>query len=136
MSVTVAQARRLVELKDEKVALQQKADDAERKYRDAEAQFWLDMEEGSDPTVTKDLGPPYGRVQFQRRETITGRVLNDEAAEEALRAMGLEDAILGPRKVRQKVLSEHVKTWLESGAPLPEGVDFNARRYVTVSKKG
>jgi hypothetical protein len=136
VSVDAAKARRLVQLKDEKNRAEKVAEAAARAYRDAEADFWLDLEDGSDKTITKDLGPPYGVVQFQRRETITGRVLNDEQAEKALEALGESEAILGPRSVRKKVLNEKVRRWIESGQPLPEGVDFNTRRYVTVTKKG
>lgn len=136
MSASVQKARRLVDLKDRKAKLEREAEAAAQEYREAEADFWMDLEEGGAKTITLELGEPYGTVQFQRRETITGRVLNDEAASEALEAMGLGEAVLGPRKVRQKVLSEHVRDWLQSGQPLPEGVDFSARRYVTVTRKG
>lgn len=136
MSDLPAKGRRLVDLKDEKTRLEKAAESAAREYREAEADFWLDLEDGGTKTVTVELGEGYGTVQFQRRETITGRVINDEAAAAALAEAGLGDAVLGPRKVRQKVLSEYVRSRLESGQPLWEGVDFSARRYVTVTKKG
>lgn len=138
MSVTVAQARRLVELKDEMNDKGTIADKAAKAYRTAEEQFWLDLDEdeAKTSTITLDLGKPFGKVQFQKRETITGRVLSDDEAVEALKALGLEDEILGGRQIRKGVLNEHVRQWLRSGMPLPEGVDFNAKRYVTVSKKG
>lgn len=136
MTISVAKGRRLMELKAEKERTAKAAEAAERTYRSAESDFWMDLDEEGDLTVKKDLGEPYGVVTFQKRQTITGRILNDEEAEAALAALGEEDAILGPRKPRGKVLNELVRSRLESGQPLPDGIDFNTRRFITATRRG
>lgn len=137
MSLDSTKARRLVDKKTEMQRLDREYEEAKREYKAAEQDFWMDMEEGDDTTFSKDLGEGYGKVTFSKRETITGRILDKEAAEASLREMGLDEAVLQPHhEVRKKVLNEHVNSWLKEGSPLPKGIDFIARRYITVTKKG
>jgi hypothetical protein len=129
-------ARRLVDarrVKDETAAAEKKAKEA---YAEIEAEFWQTVDDMGVKTVTLDLGEGYGKAQFQRRETITASAFNPEAAERAIKAMGLEDELLGPRATRQKVLSEYVRDWLASGQELPEGVEPRVRRYISIGFKG
>lgn len=127
--------RRLVDLKDRMNAAKITAENAERAYREAEKAFWQDLadEMGNVKKFAADLGPGYGTIEFQRRETITSRILDEEAAAEALEELGHGD-ILG-RKIPKIVLNELVRDWIKSGEPLPPGVDFHARRYIAVSRK-
>lgn len=134
-----AKARELLELKDEHGRKKAASEAATRRFREAEADFWdvLDDELGV-KTVTLELGAPHGTVTLGRRETIKGRVIDEDKAIEALRKMGLDDAVLKPvPQVRQKVLNEHVRDILKSATgKLPEGVDFIKTRYIQVTKKG
>lgn len=129
-----AKARRLVDLKKRKNAAEKDAKAADKAYRKAERDFWIDLEESDMTTFPIDLGEGYGKITFQRRETNRGVILDPARAEEALTAMGLDDAILAEtHNIRQKVLNEHVRDWIKSGAQLPEGIDFSTSRYVTVT---
>lgn len=129
-------ARRLIEAKDKYEAEKLAFEDAKRKYRALEAEFWQHLDEDLGvTTLTLELGEPFGKVQLQKRETIKARVIDAETAADSITAAGLGDAILQDVPgVRQKVLNEHVRDWLKSGADLPEGIDFTATRYVSVTR--
>ena len=133
-----SRARRLVDLKDEKNRLEKDADRAARAYADEEQAFWMELadELGDIKTVTLDLGEGYGTIQLQRRETITARIVDKEAAVGALEAAGLGPGMLGVPEIRKRALNEEVRDRLQRGEALPDGVDFNARRYITVTRKG
>jgi hypothetical protein len=130
-------AAELIELKREKDRLKIAFEDAKRAYTAAERDLWHHLDEDLGvKTITLELGEPHGTIQLQRRETIKGRVIDDEAAVAALREMGLGEAVLKDiPQVRQKVLNEHVRDILKSGGDLPEGVDFVPTRYISVSKR-
>jgi len=104
-------------------------------YKETQADFWETMDDQGLTTFTADLGPGFGKVQFQKRETIRGVVKDADKAAAAIKELGLELELLGAPKVHQKVLSEHVRDWLQSGQALPEGIDFNPTRYVSVTRK-
>jgi len=128
------QGRRFVDLKTKRDKLKIEYEAAEEKFRDAEAAFWQAIDASEQKSAHFDLGPGYGEVQFTRRETVTSTVLNIEDAEAALKEMGLDEAVI-KADVRKKVLNEYVRDWLKSGQPLPKGIDFHARRYLTTTKK-
>lgn len=133
-----SRARRLVDLKDEKNKLEKEAERAARAYAEDEREFWAELadELGDIKTVTLDLGEGYGTVQLQRRETITARIVDKEAAVVSLEEAGLGPGMLGVPEIRKRALNEEVRDRLQRGEALPEGVDFNARRYITVTRKG
>jgi hypothetical protein len=101
----------------------------------AQDAFWEALEDQGMKSTTLDLGPGFGEIQFQRRETIKGIVKDPSAAAAAIREEGLADELLGEQKVRQKVLSEYVRDWIASGQSLPEGIDFTPTRYVSITRK-
>lgn len=92
------------------------------------------MEAAGDITVTKDLGPGYGRVQLGRRKTIFGRVIDSEVALEALENEGY-GAEMAKVEIRKGPLNELIRTRLETGEALPDGVDFSETRYVQVTRR-
>lgn len=92
------------------------------------------MEAAGDITVTKDLGPGYGRVQLGRRKTIFGRVIDSEVALEALDNEGY-GAEMAKVEIRKGPLNELIRTRLETGEALPDGVDFSETRYVQVTRR-
>lgn len=128
-------ARRLADLKAEMARTQKIADAAEKQYREAERDFWLDLEEEGIKTTSFDFDDG-STIQVQRRETITSTILDKEAAVQSLVELGYGDELLGQPEIRKKVLNEVVRNLLQAGEGLPEGVDFNPRRYITVTKKG
>lgn len=110
-------------------------DKAEKEFKATQESVWDHLDDIGLTTFNIDLGPGYGNVQFQKRETIRGIVKDHDKATAALQALGLEDALLGKPKIHQAPLTEHVKDLLEQGEQLPEGIDFNPTRYVSMSRK-
>jgi hypothetical protein len=136
MSAIDTAARRLVDKKDLYQRLDRESKAAARDYRDEERAFWMMVKQefGDAKTFTLPLGEGYGDIQFQRRETVTARVLDIDAAMEALDD-DERHAMFGPQP-RKKVMNEHVRERLEAGEPLPPGIDAHFKRYITVTKKG
>lgn len=112
-----------------------KTDKLEKEYKETQADFWETLDDQGMTTFTADLGPGFGKIQFQKRETIRGVVKDPEKAAASLKEAGLDAELLGAPKVHQRALSEHVRDWLQSGQALPEGIDFNPTRYVSVTRK-
>lgn len=134
MTESVAtKARRFVDAKRKKDKLGIAFDKAEAEFKRLQAELWVAIEATEQKSGTWDLGPGYGTVQLTRRATTTGIVLNKEEAEKALEELGEE--FLGNREVRKKVLNDHLRDCLKTGKPLPKGVDFNTRRYLTTTIK-
>lgn len=86
------------------------------------------------PTVTLDLGPGYGRVQLGKRSTIFGRVIDIDTAIAALEKEGYGEEMV-KSELRKGALNEMIRTRLENGEPLPDGVDFSETRYVQVTRR-
>lgn len=128
-------ARQLVDLRTAKDDTERAAKKAKSEYKAVEAEFWENMEDQGLTTFTADLGEGYGKVQFQKRETIRGIVRDKARAITALTEMNLEDALLGTPEIPQGALSEHVRDWLASGQEIPDGIDFNPTRYVSQTRK-
>lgn len=128
-------ARQLVDAREKRDDANQKAKKAEKAYKDLEREFWETMSDVGQTTATFDLGEGYGKVQFQRRETIRGIVTDPEAAVQAIIDAGLGPALLGPQKVQARALNEQMRSWLDAGQPIPNGLDFNPSRYVSITRK-
>ena len=128
-------ARALVDAREEKDRTEKIADSAKKRYKTLEREFWEHLNDIGQTTGTFDLGEGYGKVQFQKRETIRGIVTDHEKAVQAIIAAGYDDALLGPQKLQQRALNEQMRTWLNSGQPIPEGLDFNPSRYVSITRK-
>jgi hypothetical protein len=132
------QARRLVDLRERRDETELAFESAKKAYLGAEKAFWNDLkdEKGNVKKIELDLGPGYGSIEFTRRETITSRVIDKKAAEAALIEMEQDDATLGETKIVNKApLNQLVNKLLKAGQPLPDGVDFHARRYIAISRK-
>ena len=136
MSETLkSRAARLVVLKDDMTRARHNAEKAEKAYRDAERDLWIELEDAGMKTGKFDLGDGQ-EVSLQRRETITSRVIDEDEAVAALEAEGLADELLGNPQIRKRVLNEVTRNRLQAGQPLIPGTDFYPRRYLTVTKKG
>lgn len=86
------------------------------------------------PTATLDLGPGYGRIQLGKRKTIYGRVIDIDTAIAALEGEGY-GAEMVKSELRKGALNELIRTRLENGEDLPDGVDFSETRYVQVTRR-
>lgn len=127
-------ARKLLKLRDE-AAKAKKAKDKADEALAAQQRLVYDLMEGEGlPSVTIDLGGKDGVVQLGRRTKVFSRVFNLDKLIEALKAEGrLEEAIKSD--VRKAPLNELVRERLETGEPLPEGLDFSQTPYIQVTRK-
>lgn len=94
----------------------------------------------SQTTITRDIGPPWGEVRFQRTEQMWGKVYDHDAAVKAIEQEGgdLMEALVEPSthvKFRQKALNDLVKSRREAGQDLPAGIEPAPRKGVSVSVK-
>ena len=109
------------------------SDSATEDYRVAEQDVLDRMEELGLKNFTVNL-PGIGEVRFTRRKpTVYGRIVDPDAAFDALKAQGRSEELFSP-KIQASRLNELVRESLEQGMPLPDGVDFYERAGVTVSR--
>jgi hypothetical protein len=85
-------------------------------------------------TATLELGTGYGTVQVGRRQTIRSRVFDMEKALAWLSAHGRREEMTRD-EVRKAPMNELVRECLETGQPLPEGVDYTTTPFVQVTRK-
>lgn len=127
--------RRLMELREERDNDAAKAEASEKEYREHEADVWMALDESPLTGAIKiDLGEPYGVVTFQYRETYYGRIIDKEAALEHFEQRAMIDDVMEP-KLSKKRINEIVNDCLDEGKQPPPGLDFYARRYVSISQK-
>lgn len=126
---------RLLELREKKDVTKLAADQAKAEYQEEQAKLYRELqEEGIRGSMTFDFGGKLGTARFGRRATHFGRVVNKQAAIDALKAAGQDDAVL-QESVAQGRLNELVRECLETGRDLPDGVDYYTNEIITVSRK-
>lgn len=127
--------RRLVAYRERRDQTKLEADLANEAYRDYEQELFQEIDEGPlAGSVRLDLGEPYGEVAFRTRSTIYGRINDLEQALEAFEEEALTEEIT-KSDIRKRRLHELVRERIESGQPLPNGVDFYENRGITISRK-
>lgn len=130
-----AKFQRLVELREERDMTKTAAKNAEKAYREYEAELFAETEEaGMEGRFGWDFGSDLGTAKFNRRRTFYGRVLDKESALKALREAGILDTIIEDH-IREGRLNELVRDRLESGQDMPEGIDWYAREGITISRR-
>lgn len=131
--VLKSEARKLLKLRD----TAKKADTEAKRAKDArnaQERVVSDLLEDQDvKTTTIDLGEPYGEWKVGRRKKIFSRVFDLDKLLEALRAEGREEEAI-KHDVRKAPLNELVRERLETGEPLPDGLDFSETPYIQMSK--
>lgn len=127
--------RRLAELREERDIDKKASENSEAAYREYEAELFEAVEESAlRGTVEFDFGGDLGKIRFQPRRTIYGRVIDKNAALDAFENEALVDEMTAP-KIEARRLNEYVRDRLENGQELPDGVDYYERRYFTISRK-
>lgn len=130
-----AALRRFMESRVERDSAKLAAETAEKAYREAEADIWELLSESElEGSIPVNLGEPFGVVRFQPRETFYARVIDKEAALEGFEQRAMIDEISAPKIVMER-LNSIVREKIEAGEPMPPGVDYTARRYVTVTRQ-
>ena len=127
--------RRLMEAREKRDTTKTAAERAERQYRTLEAEVWEALEDSPiEGTIKIDLGPPYGLVSFLPRETYFGRVIDKEDALDYFEQRAMSEEMTEPKIAKARV-NELVREHLEQKKPMPPGLDFYPKRYVSISRK-
>ena len=79
------------------------------------------------------LGQPWGTITFQPRETIYGRIIDDEAALEYYEGRAMQDDVTAPKFVMARI-NEEVRERHENGEKMPPGIDYYPKRFVSVTR--
>jgi hypothetical protein len=125
--------RRLLELREKSEQAKVAADAAKADYKAMERDVWEDIENSDLKGAIKiDLGEPYGTVTFQKRETFFARIIDAEAAEDYYRAQDSLETV-SEIKFSKARLNEVVREAIDTGTPLPPGLDWTPTRYVSVT---
>jgi hypothetical protein len=131
-----AKLLRFMEAREERDATKKAASEAEREYREQEAELWEYIEESDfDRSIPRVL-PGYGRVLFTQKETPYGKAVDKQALREWARQNNLEGEIFSEPRVSDRKLNEIARDARDSHSGLPPGMDVNTRQYVAIERRG
>lgn len=136
----IAKGRRFIEARERRDELKQAYDDAKAEYEALESEFWDELAP-SDPNAIDyklaahkiPLGQPWGTVMFQPRETVYGRIIDDELALKYYENRAMQDDVTAPKFVMARI-NEEVRERRENDQPMPPGIDYYQRRFVSVTR--
>lgn len=134
----IAKVRRFMEVRERRDQDAEKAKASEKEYRELEAEVWDELAPAPEAEDQKlhshkvPLGDPYGTVTFEPRETIYGRIIDPEAAQEHYEQRAMVDEMVAPKFVGARV-NEEVRAAHEQGK-MPPGHDFYAKRFVAIRR--
>lgn len=132
---TIKFLRRFMEARERKDAAELAAKNAKKEYEELEQDLYEALADGPAPRLNNvDLGPPFGKVSFGARETFYGRVIDEEAALEYFEQRAMLEEVSYP-KFTMKRINEIVRDAMEQNQSPPPGLDFYARRGVTVTRR-
>jgi hypothetical protein len=127
--------RRLMESREKRDLTKAEATAAEEEYRETEAEAWQALDDSPlEGSIKVDLGAPYGVVTFGPRETYYGRILDKDLALDHFEQRAMVEEMTEPKFAMARV-HEAVRDCLDAGQQLPPGLDFYAKRYVSITRK-
>jgi hypothetical protein len=127
--------RRLVELREKRDEDKTSAEKSEVEYREYEAELFEELSDGPmQGTLRFDLGGNIGIVTFTPRETKFGRIVDADAAVQYFEERELAKEFTKPA-IEKRKLNELVRDLLEQGKSMPAGIDWYAKRGITISRK-
>lgn len=136
----LVKCRRFMELREKRDSLKEAYDAAKEEYAEMEAEVWEELapDDPNDPdyklTAHKvPLGAPWGTITFQPRETIYGKIIDDDAALEYYEKRAMADDVTAPKFVMARI-NEEVREKHENNTAMPPGVDYYPKRYVSVTR--
>jgi hypothetical protein len=106
----------------------------EKAMKAAEADMNEAMAKAKLPGATLELGPGYGKVQFNREQKVNSSVFDEAAAIKYFEDNGMAAGYVD-EKVRKKPLNQLVREALENGQELPPGVEPRVTKFVKVTKR-
>lgn len=128
--------RRLAELREDRDIDAAAAKRSEAAYREYEAMLLEEVEDSAlKGTVEFDFGGDLGVIRFQPRQTIYGKIEDKNAAYDAFENEAIIDEMTVP-KFEARRINEYVRERMESGLPLPDGIGYYVKKYITISRKG
>jgi len=133
----IAKLRRLMELRETRDRLDREYKEAKSAYTEAELELFEILNDGPVSRLNNvDLGSPWGKVSFGARETHYGRVIPgmEEQALEHYEQRAMIDQVTVPKFVMKRI-NEEVRDRLEQSLPMPPGIDYYARRGVTITRQ-
>jgi hypothetical protein len=126
-----------MELREDRDRLDKQAKDAKEAYQEAEMELFELLSDGPVSRLNNvDLGEPWGKVSFGARETIYGRVIpgKESEAREHFTSRGQMDVLTTPKFVAKR-LNEIAREHYDGGEQFPPGIDWYARRGVTITRQ-
>lgn len=130
-------AHELLEARDKRDEAKVALTTAENDYRQQEAEYFTAMSESKIKNAVKiDLGD-HGDVTFGLGSTRYARILDSKKVREWAEANDERRAafIDAEGKLVKARLNEEVRERLDNSTPLPPGLDFYVREYVTISQQ-
>jgi hypothetical protein len=133
MQIDEGLLRRLLEKRQEFDEKKTAFDTAKQERDEVEQEVYEHFEDnGVEGTLKLNLGEPWGVVSFRTRETFYARVIDEDAAIQHYEERAMIDEVTAPKLVKRRLHTE-VREALDSGTPLPPGLDFYADRGMTVT---
>lgn len=127
--------RRLMEARQRRDELKKALEEAEADFRSMEADVYDALDESDiEGTVKVDLGNPWGTVSFRTRETLYGRIYDEDAALTYFNDRAMTDEVSAPKFVKKRI-NEIVRDHHEQGLDMPPGVDYYPQRGVTITRQ-
>lgn len=128
--------RRLVDQKRAKKLADYTKAQADAALAEEQEACYEELEEllGDVSTITINLGPGYGMQQFTRQSQQYHTIYSKEMAFEALDKEALTDEATRP-DFNGAYLNQLVQERLRNGQPLPDGVGWREKRWITVTQR-
>lgn len=136
----ISELRRLMELREAKDEAEQAFKDAKEAYQEAELDLFDKLTDEAQGAIRRlpnvDLGPPWGKVSFQARETHYARIIpgKENEALEHYEQRAMIDSVTAPKFVMKR-LNEEVRDCIEQGKNPPPGIDYYTNRGITVTRQ-
>lgn len=127
-------ARRVIDKRAEYEEARKKKTKLEKGMKAAEAEMNDAMAKAKMPGTTLELGPGYGKVQFNREQKVLSSVFDEEAAIQWFEENGMKAGYV-QGKVRKKPVNQLVREALENGSELPPGIEPRVTKFVKVTKR-
>lgn len=108
---------------------------AENRKAQAERELHEELLKSKLPSVTIELGEPYGTMEFRRSNKTSASVFDKEAAIKFFTENHMLDAYV-EGTVRKAPINQLVREWNETGKELPPGVEPRVTKFVTKTKRG
>lgn len=130
-----ATLRRFMELREARDEAKKTHDTAKKAYEEAELDLFEILNDSSLKGALKvDLGEPWGTVSFLPRETYYGKIIDEDEAVKHYEQRAMIDEVSAPKFVMARI-NEEVREAMEGNGDMPPGVDFYAKRGVSVTRQ-